>query len=475
MVNSIKKNFIYNAFYQILALITPLVTTPYISRILRPEGIGMYSYGYSVAYYFVMFIMLGLNNYGNRTIASVRDNRFLLSKSFSNIYVTQFCLGILLIFMYMIYCFSLAEEKTVSLILSLYVISGMFDVNWFFYGMEEFNVTVTRNVAVKILTVLAIFWLVRDSGDVYKYCFIMAAGFLISQICVWPFLLNRIDFVKPKWSEARKHIKPNLVLFTTTLAVSLFKIMDKIMLGIMTNSAQVGFYESSEKVINIPIAFVTALGTVMLPRMTNLISNGKEKDSSFISLSLLFAMVLTCSLCLGIMSISDIFVPLFYGKGYTECTSLFMILLPSCIFLAFANVIRTQYLLPHKMDRIYVTSAFIGATVNIFINILLIRHFAAKGAAIGTLFAEAAVCIYQCFKIRKKIPVGKYVIQTLPAVIAGIGMLFVVRSVKFIGNEIGALICKVIIGAIIYIVLFLFLCIPKWNEYKKMFEEIKNA
>ena len=374
MVNSIKKNFIYNAFYQILALITPLVTTPYISRILRPEGIGMYSYGYSVAYYFVMFIMLGLNNYGNRTIASVRDNRFLLSKSFSNIYVMQFCLGILLIFMYMIYCFSLAEEKTVSLILSLYVISGMFDVNWFFYGMEEFNVTVTRNVAVKILTVLAIFWLVRDSGDVYKYCFIMAAGFLISQICVWPFLLNRIDFVKPKWSEARKHIKPNLVLFTTTLAVSLFKIMDKIMLGIMTNSAQVGFYESSEKVINIPIAFVTALGTVMLPRMTNLISNGKEKDSSFISLSLLFAMVLTCSLCLGIMSISDIFVPLFYGKGYTECTSLFMILLPSCIFLAFANVIRTQYLLPHKMDRIYVTSAFIGATVNIFINILLIRH-----------------------------------------------------------------------------------------------------
>ena len=467
-MTSIRKNFLYNSLYQILIMFIPLFTTPYLSRVLGPSGIGTYSYAYSIANYFVLFIMLGLNNYGNREIASVRDNQLELRKTFWSIYAMQFSIGIIVNIVYFIYCIRISGNLIISLSMSLFVLSACFDINWCFFGLEKFKMTVIRNAFIKIFTMISIFLFVKTSDDTIIYCLVMVIGMLISQIILWPYVFKKIKFYKPKPSEIIRHIKPNLFLFLTVIAVSLFKIMDKIMLGFLTSTEQVGFYESSEKIINIPIALVTALGTVMLPRMTNMISNNVENNNRFIFYSILFSMFFSTSMCFGIMAISQEFVPIFYGNGYEICVSLFIILLPSCIFLAFANVVRTQYILPHQLDSIYVVSAFLGAGINLFINFLLIPKYEAIGASIGTLLAEMTVCFYQCYKVRKFIPIKTYASKSIPFILSGLLMFIIVFNVNLdLSNMYFILLMKIFLGVIIYFIIlsiqyFLYkLCIKK--------------
>ncbi|MCH5342469.1 MAG: flippase [Acetatifactor sp.] len=474
-MGSIKKNFFYNVFYQLLIIAIPLITTPYVSRTIGAEGVGIYSYAYSVANYFVLFTMLGINNYGNRTVAITRDDRTALSRTFSDLYVTQFVLGVLFACLYIVYCFKFASDFYASIILGLYVISGIFDVNWFFNGLEEFKLTIIRNTLVKLICTAAIFVLVKNRTDVYKYCIILASSNLLSQVVLLPFVNKRIDFVQPSYQKVKEHIRPNIMLFSTVLAVSLFKIMDKIMLGLLSDKVQVGFYESAEKVINIPIAFVAALGAVMLPRITNMIANGEKDHDETMQASIIFAMTLSTALCFGIMAVADVFVPLFYGEGFEACIGLFEILLPSCVFLAFANVIRTQYLLPHKMDNIYIISAFMGAGVNIVTNLLLIPHIQARGAAIGTLISEFVVCIFQSYHVHKRMPIKKYAFQSLPMIVAGVVMFVCVRRISLSYHVGVTLMIKVGIGIIIYITTLLISCFPYRKTYLNILSNLKHV
>lgn len=453
MMSSIKKNFMYNSIYQIMIMFIPLITTPYISRVLGASGVGAYSYAYSIANYYVLFIMLGLNNYGNRSIAKVRDNKIELEKTFWSIYSMQFVLGVIFNIIYLLYCFTFSSNFNVSLAVSFYVISACFDVNWFFFGLEKFKLTVIRNTIIKILTTICIFIFVKESTDILIYCLIMTIGLLISQLALWPYILRNINFYKPTIKEITVHIKPNLFLFLTVIAVSLFKIMDKVMLGIMTTTTEVGYYESAEKIIAIPTALITSLGTVMLPRMTNMISNNSTQDKKLIYWSMLFAMFISSSMCFGIMGVSKEFVPLFYGDGFEKCIDLFIILLPTCIFMAYANVIRTQYLLPHQMDKDYVISAFLGAGVNLTMNWILIPIHGCIGAAIGTFFAEAIVCLYQAYAVRKYLPIKKYFYKSLYFILAGIIMFLVIFNID-IGNIsiFIKLFIKILIGVVLYFV-----------------------
>lgn len=450
-MSSIKKNFIYNSIYQIMIMFIPLITTPYISRVLGASGVGTYSYAYSIANYYVLFIMLGLNNYGNRSIAKARDNKIELEKTFWSIYIMQFILGIVFNISYLLYCFTFSSNFYVSLAVSFYVISACFDVNWFFFGLEKFKLTVIRNTIIKILTTVCIFIFVRKSTDILIYCSIMTIGLLVSQLALWPYILKNINFYKPTVKEITVHIKPNLFLFLTVIAVSLFKIMDKVMLGIMTTTTEVGYYESAEKIIAIPTALITSLGTVMLPRMTNMISNNNSQDKKLIYWSMLFAMFISTSMCFGIMGVSKEFVPLFYGDGFEKCIDLFIILLPTCIFMAFANVIRTQYLLPHQMDKDYVISAFLGAGVNLTINWILIPFYGCIGAAIGTFFAEAIVCLYQAYAVRKYLPIRRYFYKSLYFIFTGLIMYLIIFNINIENLSIFInLLIKILIGIILY-------------------------
>ena len=183
---SIKKNLTYNITYQVFQMIIPLITVPYVSRILGVEGVGIYSYTQSIASYFILFAMLGLNNYGNRTIAIVRDDKTKLSTTFWSIYAIQLIASILVFSVYVVFLINTQHMfQSIFLAQLVFVASAFLDINWFFFGLEEFRITVTRNVVIKIITTISIFIFVDTADDLITYVLLMAFGTFISQFILW--------------------------------------------------------------------------------------------------------------------------------------------------------------------------------------------------------------------------------------------------------------------------------------------------
>lgn len=449
---SVKKNFIYNSIYQVLLILLPLITTPYVSRILGPESIGQFSYNYAIAVLFVMFAMLGLNNYGNRTIAEFKDSSDKLREKFWEVYAMQFVVSMTVLLVYFLYAI-LINKSILSMVMMIHVASAVFDVNWLFFGLELFKYTTIRSVLVKTVMTLCIFLFVKTESDLILYSVIICFSSVLSQLLLWPYVFKTIRPIKISWNKVVKHVLPNLVLFIPVVAIGMYRYMDKVMLGAMSSDVEVGFYESSDKIVYVPMALITALGAVMLPRVANLMSkNNKTMINKYMEKSIYFAMLISSLLCFGIMAVSKSFVPLYYGSGFEKCIYLFYILLPSCLFLAFANVIRTQYLIPAKKDKIYVISVVAGAIVNIVSNLILIPVLQSIGAAIGTLLAQIFVCLFQAFMVKSDIKIKSFVFNSIPIILSGIIMFVVVFYLDSClqVNLILRLLCESIIGFIVY-------------------------
>lgn len=453
-MTSIRSNIVYSFLYQLLTILLPLLTIPYLSRVLGATGIGQFSYVNSVTNYFIMFIMLGLSNYGNRTIAKSRDDIYERSKNFINIYSMQLITSVLVLIIYVIY--SIYQNNILVYIQVISIISCFFDISWFYFGMEEFKLTVTRNTLIKIIGTLFIFILVKDKADVWIYTLIMSLSTFFSTFVLMLFLKNRIVFIRPSWKEIIKHIKPNLVLFVPVISVSIYKIMDKIMLGNISSFQEVGYYENTERVLNIPMCIITALGSVMLPRISNLMSNNRlEQCKDFFVKSILFVSFLSSASVFGLIAIAEPFVEVFFGSGFEKCIDLFQILLPSILFISFANVIRTQYLIPFQKDSVYIKSVILGAIVNFIINYILIPEYASIGAAFGTFVAEFLVCFYQAYSIRKEINISKCALLSIPFVLFSISMMFVLNCIDVNVSNILIIFIKVLIGCVYYCILSL--------------------
>lgn len=448
-----KINYIYNIIYQILILIIPIITAPYLSRVVGVDGVGIYSYTYSIVYYFMLLTLLGVNNYGNRSIAKVRDNKETLSKTFWSIYLFQLIMGIIMLLLYVLYIFSFnIKFKIHSIIEILFVVSAMLDINWFFFGMEEFKKTITRNTIVKIANVVLIFCLVKTENDLWKYTLIMSGMTLLGQIILWSFMKGKINFAKVSTKDIKMHIKPNLLLFIPVIAISLYKIMDKIMLGSIANVTEVGYYENAEKIIGIPLSFIISLGTVMLPRVTNLLSNGSiGKVKEYINKSINFVMFLSFPMCCGLITIGYNFAPVFFGKEFQKTGILIMLLSITLTFLSFANVIRTQYLIPKEKDKIYIRSVCLGALINLIMNCIFIPLYGSIGACFGTIAAEFMVMFYQTISVRKELPISTYIKNITPFAIKSLIMLIGIYPLNLLNmNKTILIISQVILGCIIY-------------------------
>ena len=466
---TLKKNYIYNSIYQIVSIFTPLLTTPYLSRTIGADGLGQYSFVYSVAYYFMLFIKLGVHYYGNRTIAAVRDNEHKLSLEFWSIYLFQLSMGIIYTIIYAFYSVVLARNLVFSLLMIFYVISAGIDITWFFQGLEEFRIIVTRDMFIKILSVVCTVAMVKNTEDIWIYILIRSCEFFIGQICVWPLINRYVCWIKPTIYDIRKHIVPNLVFFIPAIAVSLFKTMDKIMLGLMSNATELGYYHNSENIVQVPMVFITSLGTVMMPRITNMLSNGKEESivNNIFKKSIITVMLISTLTCFGIMSVAKQFVPIFYGDGFDKCIKLYYILLPSCIFLAFANVIRTQYLIPYHKEKIYIIALFFAAIVNLISNWLLIPKYQSIGAAIGTLLAECCVCTVQAIMVWKKLNMLHSIADTFLFVIIG-GLMFTIfcnmEMSRF--SSLQGLFVKILICGLFYSIALGSICIMFFVGYR---------
>ena len=429
---SVKKNFLYNVGYQILQITLPLITSPYLARILGADGVGTYSYINSIATNFVLFGMLGISNHGSRSIAMTGNDRAERSEVFSRIYSIQILSALTANIAYILYAIFIAKQYTLLLLLQVpHVLSVLFDITWLFNGRENFKVTTLRNCFIKVSSVLLIFFVVKERSDVDRYLVIMAFSFLVSQLVMWTQVKEHVDLIGFNYRKAKEDIVPIFTLFVPIIAYTIYRLMDKIMLGAMSGSMiQVGWYENAEKIISIPVGLITALGVVMLPRMSYLTASGNASSTkSVIKTSFIFASIIAFSTGLGLIACGKRLALVFFGSEFDGCGALIMLLSCSIPFVAWANVIRTQYLIPNKRDSVYLVSTMTGAILNLIINILLIPKYGAQGAVIGSIIAEASVFFVQFIKTKNDIEYRMCFKQVIPYITISILMALCVCQV----------------------------------------------
>ena len=433
---SIAKNYIYNMVYQVLILVLPLVTTPYLSRVLGAEGIGIYGYTYSIVTYFILFGSLGVAMYGQREIAYAQENIDVRKKVFVEIIIFRFITIFVASIAYYFLFIKGAEYQIYYQILLIELIAAAFDISWFFQGMEEFKRTVTRNVLVRICSVSLVFVLVKTKEDLARFTLIYSLADLIGNLSLWFYVPKYIKGAKVKSINVLKHIPQITLLFIPQIANQIYKILDTTMIGtLVENKAETGFYEQGQKVIRLLLTIVTSLGVVMVPRMASTYASGdNEKIKNYMKMSFKFVFFLAFPIMFGIISIAKAFVPVFFGAGYDKVIILINIISPILILMGMGNVLGTQYLLPTKRQKEYTISVTIGLGVNFVLNYFLIKKYAAIGASIATVLSELVIVMIQFQYIKKDISFKNLLEMAWKYFFAGFVMFIVCFGIRFLLN-----------------------------------------
>lgn len=363
---SVTKNYIYNLVYQILTILLPIVTTPYLSRVLGAENIGIYSYTYSITTYFIIIGSMGISLYGQREIAYLQNDKYKRSKTFWEIAILKFLTTSISLAVFFFAFIMGTQYNFYYALLSLNLLSTAIEIIWFFQGLEEFKKTVTRNILVKLFCFAAIFIFVKNSDDLWKYFLIYGLSEVLGNITLWVYLPKYICKVKLRNLNIIKHIKPTLALFIPQISSQIYAMLDKTMLGNASNSKiEVGYYEQAQKIINLCVAVVTSLGIVLIPRIANVFSTGNiKKLKEYISKSFKFTYFLALPMIFGIFIVADEFVPIFFGNGYERVSTILKVISPIILLTGMTNVIGKQFLLPTKKEKIYTTAIVTGTIIN---------------------------------------------------------------------------------------------------------------
>lgn len=322
------------------------------------------------------------------------------------------------------------------------------------FGLEKFKFTTIRSVLVRLGTVAAIFLFVKERSDLVVYTTILSVGNLIAAIAVWPFVLKYLGFKKPTLGGILKHLKPNLILFFPVIAVSIYHLMARLMLGSFSTEEEVGFYTYAERITQIPNTLILALNSVLMPRMANLYAkNDRNTTKSLMDRVMLFAMSMSVLMAFGLAGVAPIFAPWFYGDEFTRCGLFIVLLCPIIIFKGWAGVLRTQYIIPKGRDKVYIISLTTGAFVSLLLNLVLIPKYSGIGAVIGTLGAELSVCLVQFALIRREIPFGVYLKDGLVFCGFGIIMYIVISYMdKLDISSFFLMLLQIVAGCLIFII-----------------------
>lgn len=317
----IVNNFIFQSLFQLVAILVPIITTPHLCRTIEAAGIGDYSYTYTVGTYFAMFCLLGMNTYGNRECAYVRDDKKKLSRVFWEVYGVQLFTSMLAIGAYLIFVLLFAGRcRNLLWIQTIYIMGCALDVTWLFYGLEDFGRIVFRNILVKVLVMAAILMLVRTPGDTWLYVLIMALSIPISQLVLWPFVLQEVDIVRPGWKAVKERIWPAVRVSGPQLCYYIYIGINKLLVAHMVGMDAVAFLSNSEGMSRLPAGVVTALAAVLLPRISNMYANGKyDQGYSLILKSVQVTLGIALPCAFGLSAIAEKMVPWYYGEGFLAC------------------------------------------------------------------------------------------------------------------------------------------------------------
>lgn len=463
MYKTLTKNITYKILHQIILFIFPLILTPYISRVLGVKSLGIYSFYYSISIYFSYLAMLGINIYGNRAIAQVKENDKTLKKVFTNIYVLQFIASIISLILYLIFIL-ISKNKIISIIMIMNILTSLFNINWFYFGQEKFKPVIFTQLIIKTLITILIFVFVKNENSLIIYSILKCSSDLIFNIILFIFSIKYIKFNNISKTSVKNNLKLCLLLFIPALATTIYQQTDKVMIGILVNKTEVGYYECASKLITITLGLVSAVLTVISPKMSNLISRKKDDDSKkLFNNSINYILCLATAISFGIISISKEFVPLFFGSSYKSSINLTIGLAVSLLFVSFSNSLKLLYLIPKEKDKIYINSVIYGTILNIISNYILINKYNAMGAVISTVITELFVLIYQIIKIKNDLNLHNIIKNLIIYIIFGIIMYSIVSLVATINMS---LIHKTIVEILTGIIVYVTLCLVYFTKTK---------
>lgn len=404
---SIKKNFIMNALLTISSFIFPLITFPYISRILSPEGIGKVSFANSVVAYFALFAQLGIPTYGVRACAKVRDNKKELSRTVQEIFVINIIMTITtyIVFGITLSCVPrLQADKQLLLIISSTMLFNAVGMDWLYRGLEKYTYITSRSILFKFIAIFLMFALIHQKSDYIAYGWICIFASSASNVCNLVNVHRYIEIKPVGMYNFRRHLKPIMIFFAMSCATTIYTNLDTVMLGFIRTDMDVGYYNAAVKVKSVLLGVVTSLGTVLLPRASYYVEHHETNEfqritRKAIDFVILIAIPLTCYFILyaqeGIMFLS--------GNAYMPAVLPMQIIMPTILFIGLTNIMGIQILVPLGREKIVLYSEIAGAIVDLIFNILLIPRLASIGAAIGTLMAEIVVWIVQFMALRTEI------------------------------------------------------------------------
>ncbi len=458
LLMSTRKNTLYNMAYRLFSMLLPLVTAPYLSRTVGPEGVGLYGYAWAISYVFVLIGLLGLENYGPRAIAQVRDDKDALNRTFSAIWKMQlFVAGLTLLVWLGYVAFVAGDEKEIAFHLTLMSVSCLINVDWCLMGLDQFRPIALRNTAVKLLAAGAVFLFVKGPEDLWIYAFAWSLSTFVGCLSCFLSLRGQVRYVRVPWREAMVHLRPCAILSISVIAVSVYRQMDKVFIGAMSNMDQAGYFENAEKIILCLAGFISAIGTVMLPKISHMIALGRLDDvRKHMRKSMRLVMCMVCALGFGLASVAPEFTVLFYGEDFAPAIPMMALLAMTMLCIGLANVIRTQWVLPRKQDHVFVKSVLAGAAINIVLCLALIPSMDAMGAVIATMAAELTVPVVQFILLRKELPYRAFLRDGATFCAVGAAMLLCVRLASAIpvGGWLGLGI-QVAAGAGVYVLLSL--------------------
>ena len=452
---SIKKNIMLSTLYQVLILIIPFITAPYISRVIGVEGVGIYSYTLSIQTYFSMFAALGTITYGTREIARVRKDKSKVSKLFWEIELLTIITSFICLILWLILIGISKNYKIYFLILTLNLFNTMFDISWLYSGLEEFKYTILKNALFKILGVILLFIFIKSPKDLNLYILIMSLTTLLGTMTMWLYLPKFIEKVNFKELKILPHLKQTLIYFIPTVATSVYMVLDKTLIGTITNNAsENGYYEQATKIINMTKALTfTSLNMVLGSRISYLFAKKKVAEiKKRINTSLNYILFIGCGIMFGLIGVSNNFVPLFFGNGYDKVIMLIQLMSPLIIIIGISNCMGSQYYTPAGLKSKSSKFIIVGAIINLILNLILIPKFWSLGAIVATLIAELTITVLYVKNSNDFTNFNELFKIGYKKIVAGIFMLIIVMAINMLSlSRVLKIVIQVPIGGLVYL------------------------
>ena len=463
------KNYLYNLSYQILTIILPIITVPYVTRIFTSEDLGNYGFYNSIVSYFSLFAMLGIGIYGTKQIAAASD----VNSAFWNIYAIQLIASILAISVYVIAIFSIPQMRgIIPLILGIVLFTKMLDISWLFAGKEDFKKITLRNTVVKVTGVISIFTFIKSSEDLYLYVFLIVIFDFLGQFVMW---IPAKKFIKrPSFNMKimKKNLHPIVLLFLPQIAISLYVVLDRTLLGLLGSYSDVGIYEQGQKLISILLTVVSSLGTVMVPRVANLLFERKDKEAqNMVKFSFILYNLIIFPMIFGLIAVNEVFVKFFLGKNFQDVKYVLYIIVFNIMFVGWTNILGYQVLVVRNKNKEFMLSTTIPAFVSVAVNIAVIPLFGYIGASITAVIVELLAFTIQWYYCRniinKTLLFNKDLVKIILSSLVMFGAVMLCKMTLGLDGIIG-LIIYLAVGGISYLVMIFLLKTVNISEMKAM-------